>query len=176
MRFALILSIMLGVYWLSLSGYFTPLLLSFGVISVAATLFLVHRMKIMDGETAPYFSILQTLSYFGWLFKEIGKANLQVVSAVMKPDLEISPTLVKIPSDRTTDIGRVMFANSITLTPGTVSVAMEEDHILVHALLSDMADPADFLEMQSRAGASVGEPITPSEDAFIRATYEGAPK
>ena len=175
MRFALILSIMLGIYWLSLSGYFTPLLLTFGVISVAATLFLIYRMKIVDGETSPYGSIFQTLSYFGWLFREIGKANAQVVRAVMKPDLEISPTLVKVPSDRATDIGKVMFANSITLTPGTVSVQMAEDHILVHALLSEMSEPDGFMEMQSRAGASVGEPITPTEAAFIAAAYPDEP-
>ena len=167
MRFALILSIVLGAYWLSLSGYFTPLLLTFGVISVAATLYLVFRMRIVDGETAPYASVPATLSYFGWLFREIIKANVQVVAAVMKPSLDISPTLVKIPSDRSTDIGRVMFANSITLTPGTVSVQMAEDHILVHALLSEMSDPDDFVEMQARAGASVGEPISPSEAAFL---------
>jgi len=167
MRFALILGITLVGYWLTLSGYFQPLLLTFGAISIAVTLFLVSRMKILDAETAPYLSVPQTLIYFVWLFKEIVKANVQVVRAVLSPNLEVSPTLVKVPSDRATDIGKVMFANSITLTPGTVSVDIEEDHILVHALLSEMSDPDDFIEMQSRAGWSVGEPLTPTEEAFL---------
>ena len=168
MRFALILGITLVGYWLTLSGFLdNPLLLVFGALSITVTLILVSRMKIMDGETVPYLSIPQTLMYFVWLFKEIVKANVQVVRAVLSPSLEVSPTLVKIPSDRATDIGKVMFANSITLTPGTVSVDMQEDHILVHALLSEMSDPEDFVEMQSRAGWSVGEPVTPSEQDFL---------
>ena len=167
MRFALILGITLAAYWLMLSGFFEPLLLTFGAISVALVLVMVSRMKILDGETAPYLFVPQTLGYFTWLGREIVKANASVVRAVMAPDLEVSPTLVRVPSDRATDIGRVMFANSITLTPGTVSLDVDEDHILVHALLSEMSDPEDFVEMQSRAGASVGEPITPSEARFL---------
>ena len=168
MRFTLVLGLTLALFWLALSFYFTPLLLTFGVLSVGLVLVLVSRMRIMDGETAPYAFVPQTLSYFTWLFREIAKANAAVVRAVMSPDVTISPTLVKIPVDRSTDMGRVMFANSITLTPGTVSVDVTDDHILVHALLEEMSDPADFTEMQARAGASIGEPISPSEAAFLR--------
>ena len=167
MRFGLILGITLAVYWFTLSGQTTTILLTFGALSIVGTLILVARMQILDKETAPYLFIPQTLSYFAWLFKEIVKANIQVVRAVLSPNLEVSPTLVKVPSDRKTDIGRTMFANSITLTPGTVSVDMQEDHILVHALLSEMSNPDDFAEMQNRAGWSVGEPLTASETAKL---------
>ena len=116
-------------------------------------------MRILDGETAPYITTLQTLAYFGWLFIEIIKANIAVVRAVLSPDLAVSPTLVRIPLPQKTDVGKVMFANSITLTPGTVSVDIQEEHILVHALLSEMSNPADFAEMAERSAWAIGEDI-----------------
>ena len=116
-------------------------------------------MRILDGETVPYATTPQTLSYFGWLFSEIIKANIAVVKAVMSPNLAVSPTLFRIPTPQKTDIGKVMFANSITLTPGTVSVDIQDDHILVHALLSEMSNPADFAEMAERSAWAIGEDI-----------------
>ena len=146
--------------WLTLSGYFTPMLLTLGAISIALVIGACLRMNILDRETAPYLSMPKTLIYFVWLFKEIIKANVQVVRAVLKPDMLVSPTLTKIPYSQEIDLSKVMFANSITLTPGTVSVLMEEDHILVHALLSEMSDPEDFREMGARASNAVGEKVT----------------
>lgn len=157
MKSGLILLVALGLYWLSLSGYFKPILLTFGVLSVMGVVVMSGRMNLLDEETAPYLHIPKTLSYFVWLGKEVLKANIAVVRTVMKPDMEISPTLVKVPMRESSDMGRSMFANSITLTPGTVSVDLEDGHILVHALTKDMADPDDFTEMGERAGWSVGD-------------------
>ncbi|MDB2438421.1 Na+/H+ antiporter subunit E [Hellea sp.] len=156
MRFAFILAIMMTVTWLTLSGYFIPLILTFGVISIAIVVWMCARMRILDGETVPYLSSLQTVSYFVWLFVEIVKANVQVVKAVLSPDMEVSPTLVKIPINSEVDIAETMFANSITLTPGTVAVDMQPDHILVHALLEEMSAPEDFKEMGERSAWAVG--------------------
>jgi len=156
MRFAFILTLAMVAAWLTLSGYFIPMILTFGAISVAIVVWMCRRMGILDGETVPYLSILQTLSYFVWLFVEIVKANVQVVKAVLSPDLEVSPTLVKIPLNTDVDIAETMFANSITLTPGTVSVDMQQDHILVHALLEEMSAPEDFAEMEKRSAWAVG--------------------
>jgi multicomponent Na+:H+ antiporter subunit E len=65
--------------------------------------------------------------------------------------------MTKIPTTGKSDLAKTMFANSITLTPGTVAVEMAEDHILVHALLSEMSDPEDFKEMSDRSAWAVGE-------------------
>lgn len=135
------------------------MLLTLGGISIVLTLWIAKRMRILDAETAPYSTVLQTLIYFGWLFLEIVKANIAVVKAVLSPDMAVSPTLTRIPTPQKTDIGRVMFANSITLTPGTVSVDVQDDHILVHALLSEMSNPDDFAEMSERAAFAIGEDI-----------------
>lgn len=156
MRYAFILTIAMIAAWLTLSGYFIPMILTFGVISIAIVLWMCSRMKILDGETVPYMTSLQTLSYYVWLFIEIVKANVQVVKAVLSPDLEVSPTMVKIPLNSDVDIAETMFANSITLTPGTVSVDMKPDHILVHALLEEMSAPEDFAEMGQRSAWAVG--------------------
>lgn len=159
MRFAFILTLAMVAAWLTLSGYFIPMILTFGVISIAIVIWMCVRMGILDAETVPYLSLLQTLSYFVWLFAEIVKANVQVVKAVLSPDLEVSPTLVKIPLNTNADIAETMFANSITLTPGTVSVDMQPDHILVHALLEEMSAPEDFAEMEERSAWAVGHSI-----------------
>lgn len=159
MRYAFILTLAMIAAWLTLSGYFIPMILTFGAISIAIVVWMSRRMGILDAETVPYLSLLQTLSYFVWLFAEIVKANVQVVKAVLSPDLEVSPTLVKIPLNTEADIAETMFANSITLTPGTVSVDMQPDHILVHALLEDMSAPEDFAEMEERSAWAVGHKI-----------------
>lgn len=158
LRYALVLSITLALYWLTLSGYLdNKMILSLGGISILLVLGLCARMKILDEETVPYLQSPKTMVYFSWLFKEIVKANVQVVKAVLSPDLEVSPTMVRIPSTPKTDMGKTMFGNSITLTPGTVSIEMSEDEILVHALLSEMSNPEDFAEMANRSAWSIGE-------------------
>lgn len=158
LRFGLVLGIVLAVYWLALSGYFhEPLILTFGVISILLVIGLCIRMKIMDEETVPYLHVPKTLSYFIWLGKEIVKANVQVVKAVLSPDMEVSPTLVKVPAHPETEMGKTMFGNSITLTPGTVTIEMSEDEILVHALLEEMSDPNGFEEMAERSAWAIGE-------------------
>ena len=156
MRYAFILTIAMIATWLTLSGYFITMILAFGAISIGIVVWMCARMGLLDGETVPYMTTLQTLSYYVWLFIEIVKANVQVVKAVLSPDLEVSPTLVKIPLNSNVDIAETMFANSITLTPGTVSVDMQPDYILVHALLEEMSAPEDFTEMGKRSAWAVG--------------------
>lgn len=156
-RFAIVLAVILAGYWLTLSFYFEPLIMGFGVASILFTVGLCYRMRILDGETAPYLQAPKTLSYFIWLFGEVVKANLAVVKAVLRPDLEVNPAMIVVPTPQMTDIGKTMFANSITLTPGTVSVDVSDEGILVHALLSEMANPDDFTEMGERSGWAVGE-------------------
>ena len=74
MRFAIVLALVLGVTWLSLSGYFTTMLLTLGTISVLFVIWMCMRMAILDKETVPYLSLPLTIIYFFWLFAEIVKA------------------------------------------------------------------------------------------------------
>ncbi|PHS42051.1 MAG: cation:proton antiporter [Robiginitomaculum sp.] len=158
-RSALVLLVLLSAFWLALSGYLdNPVLLTVGAISVLLVVAMVWRMKIIDTETVPYLHG-KSLGYFAWMFVQITKSNIEVVKAVLSPDMEISPKLTKVPMPHSTDLGRVTFANSITLTPGTVSVEMQDDVILVHALLASMTDPKAFADMGERAAWAVSDPM-----------------
>lgn len=156
---ALVLLLALVMYWFTLSGYFDHTVLYVcGAISVGLVLVLMARMKILDDETVPYLHV-KSVPYFFWLFKEIVKANMAVVKAVLSPEMEISPSVFKVNMKQSTDIGRTAFANSITLTPGTISVELEDGEIMVHALLDEMTDLEGFSEMSERSGRSVGDPM-----------------
>ncbi|MEN9017994.1 MAG: Na+/H+ antiporter subunit E [Hellea sp.] len=155
MRHASLLTLAMAATWLMLSGYFIGMILTFGFISIILVVWMTKRLSILDNESVPYLNILKTCKYYIWLFIEIVKANIQVVKAVIGPNAEISPSLIKIPMHTDIDIAQTMFANSITLTPGTVSVDVQKDHILVHALLKEMSKPEDFYEMHCRSAKAV---------------------
>lgn len=130
----------LSALWLLLSGHFDPLLLSFGAVSVVAVVMIAWRMDVVDHECVPIHLGLGFVRYQLWLMGEIIKANVEVTRIILSPTLPITPELFWIKVSQTSDFGRVIHANSITLTPGTVSVEVEGDSILVHAITAEMAD------------------------------------
>ena len=149
---ALMLGAALAVLWITLSGRIhDQLTLSFGAASVLIVLLLIRRMGLLDAETAPFRRIVTLALYWVWLGGEIFKANVAVARAILKPNLDIAPQLVRVPAALRTDFGRTVYANSITLTPGTVTVDIAEDEFLIHALLDPMADPVGFEAMSARA-------------------------
>lgn len=141
----------LGALWLGLSGHYTPLILSLGGVSVTLCAILAYRFDILDREGSPYGRLLILMGYWVWLVIEIFKANWIVIKACLRAELDINPALVKVKTECESDLAKTVFANSITLTPGTVSVAVEGDKILVHALYEDQAQPEAFLEMDRRS-------------------------
>ena len=117
-----------------MSGIFEPLILILGVVSCVAVVAIAMRMDVIDHEAVPVHLSLKVLVYWPWLLWEIVKANIDVTKRVLGL-AEISPTMVRIKATQKTDLGIVIFANSITLTPGTISIDVDEDgYILVHAL------------------------------------------
>lgn len=149
--YAATLGLALAALWMSLSGRTDGLLIILGAVSVFLCIVLVERMELLDGETAPFSRLPQALAYWAWLGGEIAKANVAVARAVLSAELDITPRLIRVRAPQKTDMGRTVFANSITLTPGTVTVEIEGDDFIVHALLDSMADPAGFREMAARA-------------------------
>ncbi|MAK64786.1 MAG: cation:proton antiporter, partial [Maricaulis sp.] len=132
MFYGVSLTAFLVALWLTLSGPFTlsgdyPIVMTVGVISIIATVAFTFRMRIVDRETVPAGPMASLFIYWSWLGGEIFKANLAVLRLVMKPEIDIEPRLIRVPSDQRTDLGRCVFANSITLTPGTVTVDIEDD-------------------------------------------------
>ena len=132
---------LLFVFWISLSGHLEPLLLGLGLASVVLTSFLVHRMKVVDQESYPLHLTWKQPRFLVYLFKEILLSNYDVVKRIMTPKHpSISPKLFEVPLTQKSDLSRAIYANSITLTPGTVSISLSKDKILVHALSEEAAE------------------------------------
>ena len=121
-------------FWLALSGHYTPLLLSFGVGSCALVVYLSMRMDVVDAEGVPLQVTGRFLAYLPWLMKEIFVANLVVAKVILDPKLPISPRMVVFHGSQDSDLGRAIYANSITLTPGTITTGVSGQEFEIHAL------------------------------------------
>ena len=150
------LSLALAGTWLLLSGYLVALLLGFGVLSVAICVFFAMRMDLVDHEGVPVHLTWKSLRYWPWLGWEIVKANIDVARRVIDPKLPISPVLREFPASQASDLGQVIYANSITLTPGTVSVDLDPGIIRVHAVSRSGADALADGEMDRRVTETEG--------------------
>ena len=133
-------AVLLFLFWICLSGHLEPLLLGLGVASVALTIFLSHRMNVIDHESYPLHLSSRFPGFFVYIFREIVKANIDVVTRILRwKEPLISPQMIEIPQSQKTDLGAVIYANSITLTPGTVTVKLSKDNLTVHALSKEAA-------------------------------------
>jgi len=149
----------LGLFglWLLLSGHYdNPLLLTLGVISSIAVVFIAQRMDVIDHESVSLRLRFGFIGYLGWLAKEIVLANIAVAKIIISPSLPLSPLLFRVKTSQKTDVGRVTHANSITLTPGTVSVEVEDGDIIVHAIAGKLASDMAKGEMDRRVTAVEG--------------------
>lgn len=143
--------------WFLLSGHYNTLINTLGVLSCAAVVWITLRMDIVDHEGHPLHLTWRALGYWTWLTIEIIKANIDVIKSVLSPKLNISPTMLRIRASQKSDLGQVIFANSITLTPGTLSVDVANNEILVHALSKSGADDLLSGKMNRRVTQMTGE-------------------
>jgi len=150
MRHTVFLSLALSVFWLVNSGHYTSLMLVLGGLSVVFVLYIARRMDVVDHESQPVHLTLKLPAYYIWLIKEIIIANLLVVKHIWLGNKSISPVFTNITASQKSDLGKVIYANSITLTPGTVTVNMEGDQFLVHALLQESIKDLESGEMDRR--------------------------
>jgi multicomponent Na+:H+ antiporter subunit E len=150
------LALALFGFWLLLSGMFTPFLVASGAGAAILIALLARRMEIADREGLPLDFGLATVTYWPWLVKEILKSGWQVIRIILDPRLPISPTLARFkPSQRST-VGLVTHANSITLTPGTVTVEATHVEFLVHAITQEGAAGLAGSEMDRRVARLEG--------------------
>lgn len=144
-------AIVLFAFWLLLSGYFVPFLMAIGLVCVIGVALFARRMDVVDGEGHPiHLGPRALFSYWPWLAWEIVKSAWDVSKIIVNPRLPISPTLVDVKATQKTDVGCAVFANSITLTPGTISVEVRRDRILVHALTRAAAEGLAAGDMDRR--------------------------
>ena len=153
LRHAFKLILFLFAIWLLLSGHYTPLMLTLGLLSTLLVVVLVNRANLIDQEKQPIIIKPSVLFYWGWLGREIVKSNIDVARRILNPRLQISPNVFTVKASQKSDLGRVTYANSITLVPGTVAMDVEEDVITVHALTQEAAADLQRGEMDRRVCA-----------------------
>lgn len=136
--------------WLLLSGHFDPLLIGLGIGSCLLVLFISLRMDVIDHEGHPMHLTFRGLGYWPWLLVEIIKSNIDVAGRIIRPSMPISPEIFSVKADQPSELGQVIYANSITLTPGTISIDLANGEILVHALTHEGADAVIEGEMGRR--------------------------
>lgn len=147
----------LAALWLLLSGYWTnPTLLGFGIASVIITTILSQRAGVLDGEGVPTRLFPGVIRYMLWLTLEIGKANVAVAREILRPTLRLSPRMIRVPAYQASDLGKTVFGNSVTLTPGTVTVDVAKGDLVIHALSDDFADLAGMAAMGEKVCAFDG--------------------
>ena len=117
------LIISLAFLWVMLSGHYTPLLLSLGLLSVLIVAIISSRMNlIIFDQPILQLYFIKFIPYGFWLIFQIIKSNIDVCKRILNPKLPISPTLVTVRSSQLSNFAKVIYANSITLTPGTISI------------------------------------------------------
>lgn len=121
------------VFWLVLSGHFDPLFLSLGALSVALVCWISWRAGLTE-DTGLFPLALRLPRYFPWLGKEVLLASISVVRKVWSPRPALRPVVETTPSPDMSTLSQVIYANSITLTPGTLALTVDDECVEVHSL------------------------------------------
>lgn len=133
------LAAFLFAFWIALSGHYTPMLLVAGAVSAVVCVLVAIRERAADTEGHPIELFRGAITYFPWLAWEITKSAWAVTKIILHPKLPISPTMTVVPASQRTPAGVATYANSITLTPGTITVGVIGHDLTVHALVRDGA-------------------------------------
>lgn len=143
------------LFWLVLSGHYTPLYIGLGVLSAALVTWLNRHDEIVSNVVR---AVPGLVAYTPWLLAQIVQSNLQVARLVLDPRLPIDPVVVRYRTAMRQDLAVATLANSITLTPGTVTIDIAGDELVVHALTPDTAAGVVSGEMARRVARVYGEP------------------
>lgn len=144
------LFLVLAALWLGNSGLYNGLLLTLGLLSVWFSIWLSLRMGIIDDESQPLHLSGKLPGYYLWLAKKVIQSNIEVLVLIWRGPAAISPCVATLPCDQQTEISKVIYANSITLTPGTVAMDLGEDTVLVHSLTTAGIEELQQGEMAAR--------------------------
>jgi multicomponent Na+:H+ antiporter subunit E len=140
----------LFAFWLALSGHYTPGLIAAGAGSAIFCVWVARRMRVLDSEGHPLHLLPGAVTYFPWLIWEIVKSAWAVSKIILSPGLPVSPTMTVVKASQRTSLGVATYANSITLTPGTITVGVSGNDLTVHALVREGADDLEAGGMDAR--------------------------
>lgn len=140
----------LAVFWIALSGHFEPLLLVLGVLSVTLVILCLRRMDCADREPGRLIPGLRLLGYWSWLMGCVVRSNIDLARRIWHPALPIQRNWSRLDTQVSTPMEKTLYANSITLTPGTLTTDVRDDHFMVHSLSQDSIDELRTGEMERR--------------------------
>lgn len=143
--------------WIAFSTFLEPLYLFLGALSVGLSLYLTQRLALLDDDGFPHSSAIKLPLYWIWLGVEVIKSNFRVTGLILAKDASLKQRFLHIPSTQKSELAKAIFANSITLTPGTVTVAAKDKMFLVHVLSATPDDQASLEEMGKRVSAIEGK-------------------
>jgi multicomponent Na+:H+ antiporter subunit E len=126
-------------FWVALSGHYTPTLVAAGAASALVCVLAAIRMRAADAEGHPIELFRGAITYFPWLIREIAKSAWGVTKIILHPRLPISPTMTVVRASQRNPVGVATYGNSITLTPGTITVGVNGNELMVHALTREGA-------------------------------------
>jgi multicomponent Na+:H+ antiporter subunit E len=150
------LAVFLFAFWLALSGHYTPLLIAIGAACAILSAYIAQRTRIVDQEGHPVTLLRGAITYWPWLAWEIAKSAWAVTKIILHPGLPISPVMTVVRASQRTSTGIVTYANSITLTPGTITVGENGNELTVHALTRAGADDLEAGGMDRRVSRFEG--------------------
>ncbi len=145
-----ILTVVLALTWLGLSGFFKPLLLTLGAISIGITVVFAVRTKFFKHAMGTTKMASRLPGYWLWLLLEIVKSAIQVARIVLSPKLPMNHRLVKLTLEDEDAMPGVILGNSITLSPGTITVDIDGREVLVHCISEEGAQDMESGELIRR--------------------------
>ena len=149
----LILAVLLIAAWVLWSGYLKPLLLGLGALSCLLTVWIVRRMGYFDDENFAFHYDWRLIGFWAWLGREVVVSSIEVARVVLRRRLVVEPKVVNIDGSGLGPVDLALLGNSITLTPGTLTLDVHEGRLLVHALTAEGAAALERGEMQRRVAA-----------------------
>jgi multicomponent Na+:H+ antiporter subunit E len=133
---------LLLVFWVLLNGSVAPGTLAVGILVAGLiVLFFGRSLSFLSGHRLTPEALIATVFYIGYFLKELVKANLRMAKIVLSPSLPIKPAIVKVRTKLTDPVARLLLANSITLTPGTLSVEIKGEWLYIHWVVAETTDP-----------------------------------
>ena len=144
-------TVILFAFWMLLSGKFDAFHLTLGAICCVLVAYLFHDLLFANVRVGDMRVVAaRFIAYIPWLIQQILLANIHVVSLVVRRRMPIDPRVVKFKTKLETDISCVTLANSITLTPGTITMDIKDGVFYVHAVSQKVADELNAGDMEDR--------------------------
>ena len=134
LRAQLVLALLLVAFWLLWSGIFTPLLLFLGALSSLLSVYIVKRMGYFDTQVYAFRYNFRLIGFWLWLLREIVRSSIEVARVVLSMPMRLSTEVVEVPIGDLEPVDQALLGNSITLTPGTLTLDTRQDRLVVHAL------------------------------------------